>query len=229
MTFKSLLRKILFVSTVGLVACSSLPYQDDIGFLVSAQANSPEFPVYLNGTICKDMDGNPGLCSKRIKSTDTLKFSFDPQVYAYDLTIACTNPISVAGGSVGANQGFEISITPDQMQGLKSFVCIGEVFPQDRTQPLSAKFEIRIVVADVNYVARERITTTTQNGDTYLVLGQYARSAWVFDGEKWSLHTKDTMVKLKDPAKAKAYSESYNMRFNYLNMTEPPASGTVEQ
>jgi hypothetical protein len=217
--------KIFAVMGLILVACSTLPYQDDTGFLVSAQANSPEFPVYIGGSVCKDMDGNPGLCSKRIKSTDDVKIHFDAQSYSYNLTVSCTNPIVVPSVSVAENQAYDLVIPNAEFSGpgLLSFVCIGEVFPQDRTQPLSAKFEVRIVVTDASYQAREAvyIAKDTGGGNT-LVLGEYARDAWVFDNGKWSKHSKDTQVSIKgDPTQVQAYSGSYQMRFNYFNFVGP--------
>jgi len=206
----------------GLGACSSLPYNDDIGFLVSAQANAPEFPIFLNGALCKDADGNPGLCSKRIKTTDTLALHFDPQAYAYNLTIDCTNPMVVPGASVPAGQAFDLAITPAEIGGLKSFICEGFIFPQDRVNPpINAMFDVRVLVEDSAYVPREAITSTVQDGNTYLVLGEYARNAWVYDGQKWSQHSKDTMVQVKSLVGVQAYSESYSDRFNFYNYTGP--------
>jgi hypothetical protein len=219
-------QKFIFFTLLALMACTTLPYKDDTGFLVSAQANSPEFPVYINGTLCKDLDGNPGLCSKRIGSTDDIKLHFDAQAYAYDLTVSCSSPITVQGASVASGQAFDLTISNAQMQGQLSFVCIGEVFPQDRSQAVSAKWEIRIVVRDANYVAREGIYVgQDSDGNPAIILGQYARSAWVFDNGEWSQHKEDTIVTLKgDPTKAKAYSESFVMRYNYFNFDGPVAS-----
>lgn len=209
----------LILAAIG--ACSTLQYQDDIGFLVSAQANSPEFPIYLNGALCKDNDGNPGLCSKRISTADTLTIHFDPQAYAYNLTVDCTSPMVVPGATVPLGQPFDLAITPAEIGGLKTFICEGFIFPQDRATPVNAMFDVRVVISDANYVPREAITTTVQNGDTYLVLGQYARNSWVFDGKGWSLHTQDTMVKLDTLVGVQAYSESFSGRFNFYSLTGP--------
>jgi hypothetical protein len=215
------LRRVSLTVFLLFVACTTIPYQDDTGFLVSAQANSPEFPVYLNGSLCKDVDGNAGLCSKRIKSTDNLTIHFDAQTYAYQLTMSCTSPMDIAAATVAVNQPFDLVITPAQMASLPSFVCIGEIFPADRNSPVSAKFEIRVVVYDSNYLAREAITFEKKGLDNYLVLGQYARSAWVNDGSGWKQYTKTTEVKIPDPTTVQAYSESFSMRFNTLNLVGP--------
>jgi hypothetical protein len=170
------------------------------------------------------MDGNPGLCSKRIRSGDTLALRFDPQPYAYDLAVSCSRPMQVPGASIPKDQPFELRIEPAQMAGLLSFVCIGEIFPQDRDQQVSSKWEVRIVVTDKAYVSREAITPIEKDGKHYLVLGQYARSAWVFDGKRWKHHSKDTVVEVPDPSRAQAVSESLAMRYNYWNWRGPVAT-----
>lgn len=213
----------LIAMLAALGACSSLPYQDDTAFAVSAQANSPEFPVYVNDSLCKDMDGNPGMCSKRITSLSSLSIHIDPQQYPYDLTIACTAPISIPGQTVPANQAADISLTPIQMQGLLTYICRGEVFPQDRPQPLSAMFEIRVDVVDSAYVSREQITTAQdpQSKQWGLVLGAYARNSWVCESGKCDYYYQRTIIPIDDPTKVSAYSESYNMRENYYQWSGP--------
>jgi hypothetical protein len=206
-----------FALALLFTACMSLPYKDDTGFLVSAQADSPEFPVYVNGTLCKDLDNNPGLCSKRLKSNEALAFHFDPQTYAYDLTIACTSPLTVPASTVPSGVPFDLTISPTDFPPGDSFICIGEVLPQDRPQPLSAKWEVRVVIFDSAYEARESIFYSKP----YLVLGTYARSSWVFDGSKWKQYKSKTYVKVDDPTKVQAYSESYAERFNFFQFVGP--------
>jgi hypothetical protein len=204
-----------------LLACTSLPYQDDTGFLVSAQANSPEMPVYVNGSGCKDVDGLPGLCSKRITSTEDLILTFDPQPFAYSLEVSCSDPITPTSATVPANQPFSLTIKAAEIATLKYFICVGGVFPQDRPQPISASWEVRVMVTDGNYKAREEILPIDHNGHHYLVLGQYARDSWVFDRGTWTQYSKKTEVEISDPSSAQAYTSSYNMRFNFFNWTGP--------
>ena len=222
-------RAIYLVGVLAVIAaCTSLPYKDDLGFLVSAQADSPEFPVYINGHLCTDMEGNPGLCSKRIKSTEDVTFKFDPQSYAYLVTVACPNGVGVPDATVPAGQPYSFTLTHAQMGSYRTLVCIGEVSPQDRQPRVSAKFEVTITIVDAQYVQREQMFFTKKDGDTYVVLGEFARSAWVYDNGQWTQHSKDTTVKIQgDPAKAKAYSESFAMRFNYLNMGDSDGGTTL--
>lgn len=212
------------VALLALTACATL-YQDDLNLLVSAQANSPEFPVYLNGHLCKDAAGSPGACSMKIRTTDTLSLHFDAQVYPYVMTFSCTSPMHIDPLTVAPNQPADVQITPSMFAGKLDFICIGEAVPQDgRPQTVSANWEVRIVVADTKYIQREDITFTKDGSDTYVNLGQYAKSAWVFDGKAWKSYEKTTSVKLDggvDQSAVRAYSQSFQMRFNYLNMDQP--------
>lgn len=201
-------------------ACQSIAYKDDIGFLVSAQANSPEFPAYVNGHLCVDMDGLPGVCSKRIRSDEDLVLRFDPQGYVYTLTLTCSSGMPARPSvTVPANTSHVEMIKPSEFIQFRSFSCIGEVGPQDRQPPISAKFRVNVTVTDAAYVGMDRIFHGNVDGKNVLVIGQYARAAWVFDQGKWTRYDKATAVEVRDPPeKLKAYSQSFAMRFNYFNM-----------
>ena len=221
------LKKILFLSLLIVAGCANpLPYQDDLGVSMnSAQANDPEFPVFINGTLCKDMDSNAGLCSKRITSKDNLVFHFDPQTYTYDLTITCTDPIGILSPeTVPVGLPIDVTVTPMQMKGLKFFICAGQVFPQDRPQPLSASFDVRVVVRDAAFLQREAMLLTPINGKSTLILGAYARKAWVFDQGKWNSYDQKTEIEIKDPVHLQAMSESYLMRYNFMDFVGPIAA-----
>jgi hypothetical protein len=198
------------------LACTTIPYSDDSGFLVSAQADSPEFPVFINGKICKDTDGIPGLCSKRVKSDEPVTFRMDPRPYSYTLQLACTKDLGVSQSfSVEKGQEFSFVITPDKFSTLRSFICIGEVLPGDRDFPVSAKWETRIKVVDQAYVQRETAYFMTKKKRTFLILGEHAETSMVFDQGEWKEYKKKTAVEIKgDPTKVQAFSESHNMRFN---------------
>ena len=206
---------VLALALVGASRCTSLPYKDDLGFLVSAQADSPEFPLTINGKPCKDLDGILGLCTMRVQSNNGVRFDIDTQNYSYHLDVKCTATISSDFGvDVLKNSKYSFTIDPAKFSSVESFVCIGEVFPNDRPQPLSAKFEVRIKVVDAKYEAREVIYPFMDRGKNWLVLGEYARTAWVCDAGKCKEHSKDTAVEVSDPKTATAISQSYNMRYN---------------
>lgn len=221
-------RTVALLQVAFLVACSSLPYQDDLHFMVSAQAGSNEFPVYVNGHLCVDMDGQPGLCAKRLASNKSIDLHFDPQDYGYLLKLTCSSSVTgIQDQNVPAGQPFTYSIKPDQFSSVVQFTCDGVVNPQDRQEPIAARFQVRVVLFDGSYTAREQIRVEHTSGKDYLILGQFARLAWVFDDGAWTMHHKETVVELQgDPAKAKAYSESDLMRFNYYGMTA--ADGGVD-
>lgn len=208
------------VLALALSACA-LQYKDDLGFLVSAQANSPEFPVYVNGRLCADTEGKPGACTKRIRSTESITLRLDAQPYDYLMTVNCASQMPpVPPITVPAGHAHTIEIKPQDFSQYKNFTCTGEVSPQDRKPPLSAEWEAHFIVVDVQYVEREQTYVQKQGDKNYLVLGQHARTSWVFDDGEWHQHRKATVVRLKsDPGKVKAYSESYAARFNYYRMT----------
>lgn len=201
-------------------ACVKIPYQDDKGFINSAQANSFEFLVLVNGKVCKDMDGIVGMCSKRVKSTDSLEFKIEPLEYAYRLKVVCSKEIGVNfTRDYPANTPVTFTITPTDYQEVKTFVCIGELFPTDRPEEISFKWQIRVEVIDAKYLKREEIFVQETGGDRYLVLGQNARLSKVYINGKLHEHREKAIIKLPRKAvvaEVKAMSESYMGRFNYF-------------
>lgn len=220
MKIRAILTVVGALAALTFTACQSLPFKDDFGYLVSAQANSHEFPVYINGRLCTDTDGYVGLCAKRVKSTEDIVFRFDPQQYAWLMTVKCTTGVRpVLPGNVEPNKPYTFTIKADDFKEFRSFTCTGEVSPQDREEAISAKWQVRVVVVDSEYEPRERIYTTTSNGKSYLVLGQFARHSWVKDANGWRKYRKATVVEIEgDLVEVKAYSESFAMRFNFLNL-----------
>lgn len=201
--------------------CSSLPYEDDGYFRVSARANSPEFPVYLNNRLCTDTEGFVGLCAKRIKSNEPLVFKFDPQSYGYTVNFSCTTGVVVPGATFNVQAGdpFSITLNPQDFRSKLVFSCLGEVNPADREAPISSKFRVTINVVDQQYTARESIYIHNENGKNFVVLGKYAKWGRVFDQGKWTYYEKTTSVEIKGPvAQVRAVSESFAARFNFYNM-----------
>jgi hypothetical protein len=198
---------ILSVFLLSLFACQSLKYKSDIGFLNSAQANSPEYLVKINGKFCKDIDGMIGLCAKRIKSNEKITFVLDKRPYSYRVNVECSSLVDFSLSiDVLANSSFEFEITPDKFPEAKTFTCIGEVFPQDREEEVSAFWHTRFVVYDKSYQARESINV---QGDQ-LVLGQHAKYTLLNEEKNIS---KKTSYNFKDVKRA--WSESEIMRMNF--------------
>lgn len=200
-------------------SCSSMniPYKNDTGFLNSAQANSFEFLVYINGKPCKDMDGLIGLCSKRIKNNENIEFSIDPLQYPYRLSLICTKELQFNfTKDYPADMANKFIITPIQYQGLKTFVCIGEIFPADRPEEISSKWQIRVEIVDQKYSNREEIYKIKKKWFTYLVFGQNAKYAKAYYYDRWHYYKKNTMVIIPSDENILASSESDTGRFNYF-------------
>lgn len=189
---------------------TSLKYQDDIGFLNSAQANSYEYPLKVGGSLCKDMDGRVGACVKQTASDNDLGFRIDSQPYSYRLVVNCSSSVD-SDFSVDVEKGKSYSwkISPEKFFDVRSFTCIGEIFPDDRVNSLSAKWHVRVLIFDGEYSARERI----YHREGHLVLGKFAKYSMVCTGSKCKRYEKKTVVKA--PNTAKAYSESEVLRMNY--------------
>lgn len=198
---------IIFIVLAVLAACSPLAYKDDVGFLNSAQANSMEYLAKVNGKACKDLDGLVGLCAKRISNAEDINFSFDARPYSYRLNVKCTKELQFElSVDVLENKAFTFKIPKEKFSDLLSFTCIGEVFPDDREGQVSASFQVRFIVFDSQYRAREQIYFEGSN----IVLGEHSKYAQV-DGKSYK---EKTFVKLKTKPRM-AYSESAMMRFNY--------------
>lgn len=193
------------------MGCTAIEYSTDSGFLNSSQANSFEAPVLINGKICKDMDGHVGLCTKQIKSNRPLEIEQPPMVYSYDLVLRCTSALEQSK-TYTVEKGKKFSLTISDFKNLKSFQCIGELFPSDRDVEVSAKWSLLVKIADKKYTERE----TIYRASGHLVLGLHARSSRVcYKNGKCIRYNKKTILRDTRNKIAMAYSESETMRFNY--------------
>jgi len=209
------MKKLTLVSLLILIGCSTIAYQDDLGFLDSAQANSYEFPIKIGSTICKDMNGNVGLCSTRWANNKDLVINLDAQPYAYTYVLTCSSALNVNHSeSISSNKATSITIPFMSYGSLLEFTCIVQIFPSDRTA-VSAQGQVRVVLFDPNYQPREQMYLYKSGLDNYLVLGQYALHSYVCDSGKCSSYKKKTAVKVKSVTGLTAYSQSYQERFNF--------------
>jgi hypothetical protein len=163
------------------------------------------------------MDGIVGMCSKRIKSNEILEFKIEPLEYAYRLSLTCSKELNANfTKDYLANTEIKFSLAPDNYQSVKTFVCIGELFPVDRDEEISFKWQIRVEIVDQNYLARENIYVQERDKSKYLVLGQNAKYSKVYFDGKFKSYEKRAVVKIpKEVKDIKASSESYMGRFNY--------------
>jgi len=204
---------LLLVTTI-LVSCSCNPikYKSDLGFMNSAQANSLEYFVRVNGSPCKDMDGKMGLCAKRIESNKALNFSMEAREYGYEFSLSCTKAInSDFTISIEKGKPYSFIIVPEKFLDVRSFTCIGEIVPNDRDQQISAKWYVRVVIFDGKYVEREAIYKTTKRKKDWLIFGKHARYVYI-NGKRFK---KRTGIEIKGEGPFFGYSESERMRFNY--------------
>ena len=204
-------------------SCVSIAYLDDLGFTPSAVANSPEFPVYVNNKLCKDVDGIPGACTKRIKSNENITIKIDPLQYGYTFQLQCSKETGIdISQDVGSDKNFSYVINYPSFSSLRMFTCIGAIYPTDRSFPVSSKFEIRFVVVNRDYVSREEMRLYDYKGKSYLVLGSHAHYATVWDeinGKKIkSTFRNKSVCRVYNPDKVIAFSESMQARFNFYGI-----------
>jgi hypothetical protein len=191
-----------------LLGCT-LDYAPDKGFFNSAQANSFEFPIRINGNICKDMDNHIGLCVKQVESNIPLKVELPARPYSYMLVIKCS-------AGLGFNKKFSVPKGEAFIYSIKDykeeqyFQCIGEIFPDNRLE-VSAKYAYYIKVVDSNYVSREEIHKINKN----FIVGKHARYVTVCKRDKCKLRNKATLVKDLREKITSIFSESEQMRFNF--------------
>lgn len=196
---------------MGASRCTSIKYEDDIDFLNSAQANAFEWMVTIDGKVCKDLDGEIGACTKRIKSDHSPVLKHDSRPYAYQVQLKCGAGSGVEDFSqdVEANKSWSYKIESQKITAT-SFTCIGEVFPSDRDNKLSAKWQIRFLVYDVEYERRELL----QSDQRGFLFGRFAKHSKACSKSGCKNFYKTTAVRFKNGIKA--YSESEKLRFNYL-------------
>lgn len=215
---------ILLVIFLLAFSCETIQYVDDLKFINSASANSPEFPVFINGKLCKDIDGIPGLCSKRIKQTDEISITAEKQQYEYRIYIKCSKGTGVdLSLDIAAYTDFKYTIKPVTFPDTLLFTCLFEIYPKDREivdpkNGISSLAEVRFVVVDPRYIARESMFVSKLKNDYYLVLGSNAKYSRVWDFKKdkqiiWNVYNQ-AAIKIHSPDKVKAMSESYMGRFN---------------
>lgn len=194
------------------VSCTGMKYQNDIGFLNSAQANSMEYFVRINDKPCVDMDEKVGLCAKRVKTNENLVFKMMAREYGYRFNLKCSSDIdSNLSVDIKKETPYSFQIDAEKFSHTRSFTCIGEVFPHDRKQEISASWHVRVLTVDKDYTEREKVQEIKSKGKTYLVMGKHARYVH-HDGK----------IEKKKPVIEKgsgfAFSESEMMRFNYYGL-----------
>jgi hypothetical protein len=215
----------LILAPLLLAACQgrAVQYMDDSSFMTPSKANAAEVLVTVNGRPCLDVDGAPGLCALRIKSGEDLVIGLSGEPYAYQLTLTCSSGLQLNGQySSPAGQVLRVTIPADKYGNLKSFTCIGEIFPQDRPEPSSSKFEFRAAVVSQAYVPREPVQVVERgDGRWYAEPGPYALYTLVKDSGVWRVYHRETSIHVSGPDVIVA-SESRECRMNLYRGTPAP-------
>ena len=171
----------------------------------SSNANSYEFPIYVNKKMCVDLDRNPGLCVLHHNKANALTLSIDSRPYSYTLDIVCPDLNYEEVFQVPKGKKFTTSFDRGGLLNSRSIVCVGEIFPGDRGL-VSAKFSMIVKLVHSDYIRRNKIIPLVDN--SLQITGENS----LYTTVNGKTRRKKTSVKLKSGQKV--YSESYNMRFN---------------
>ena len=202
------------------ISCNRLEYKEDNNFMMPVEGGSLESLVYIKNIPCKDLYGNIGACTLSHDAVDNIILNIPPNDYDYALDFVCSSNINFTKNyDVLKRTPFQITIPLENFKDEKSFMCVGEIFPGDRTV-VSHKFEIRVRVVNARYMKRNIITVSKKKGGVELVLGQFAKHIRVFNNGNIEFLSKKTTLKInkKDLETIKVITESESGRFNYFNI-----------
>jgi hypothetical protein len=206
---------VLLLVAFGCTGTRDISYIDDSAFLKPTLGNSPEHPLLLNGKGCLDIDGIPGLCSLRIKSDSDLEITLNGRDYSYQLELSCSAHVATnLQISVPGQQIQKINIPSERFKDSKSFICIGGIYPQDRPDEVSSKFEFRVKVISPDYESREEIQIYLEDNQWFAAPGKYALHTYIYDNNQWKYYYKATSVKVTSP-NILVLSESRLCRYNF--------------
>lgn len=213
---------ILSIITILIIlsSCTNIKYKSDKGFVLPVTGGSLESIVYIDLRPCKDMDGQLGMCSKRIYHDRNLTISIPPRNYDYNINIMCSRSINFNNNyDVVKNREFKIEIDKNIYSDVSHFTCIGSIAPMDRGI-VSHKFEVRVRIIDSDYIKRNKITQYDKGKNIYLILGQYSKYVQVSLNGEWKFYKEKTVLKVKKKNihKVKVISESESGRLTYYNM-----------
>lgn len=195
---------------LGCATCPDKEYANDFSRMISANANSHEFPIRVENDICKDLDDKVGLCTKRIKRNQNLNINFFKLPYSYQLMIDCTNALDVdTEVTVLEQTEYTFLIPKEKYVGISnSFTCIFKIFPDDRAETVTSA-RVTIVLVDKNYSYREEMYKLKK----YLIFGKYALHTVCYKDNKYNFYYKKTYIDYK--TYDLCFSESYNGGINY--------------
>lgn len=195
--------KVFILLVFILIGCTQLKYKSDIGFLNSAQANSPEFPLKINGKTCKDSEGKIGLCSFRIKSDEDLRINLLSWPEDRKINFTCSDNIDFNKSfHVPKKKDFTASITSLDFSDDLSFTCIVKIFRANDEQKISYMAKFHITIVDSKYQGREEIYRLND----HLIIGQHSYYT-IINGKAYRHKTSHRIKKENDVLKVLSVSE----------------------
>ena len=206
----------IFVSLIVLqmiAGCNTPKFVKDVGFVSSATANSPEFPVMIKGSVCRDNSGQPGLCAIRQKAEEDFVVDILPQPYDYTATWNCS--MNVPGPWPQAYQvlhdmPLQVRVKKEDFPIEKVFNCSVIITPQDRPEPIASFARISVTITDARYVRLENPYIS----NNWVVLGQFSEHTAYLDTLGW--HWLHQVTAFKDPGNIKELRvESYAGRHGF--------------
>lgn len=211
------MKKLVF--SIMLMLITSCEYKADLGFLNSAQANYPDYLAQINGKFCVDMDGISGLCGKRIATNQDLIFKLQPKPYQYRIQFICSSKINADfSTTVNKDEEFSWKLESEVFNQQKSFTCISEIFPLDREEEVSSKFEVRVKVYDEEYIPMDKIRSSKKNGKTALTFGKHAKFTKVCVDNECRDYKQKTYIKINPEKEYFIWTESELMRNSYFGI-----------
>lgn len=201
-----------------ITSCKSIKYEADIGdkIIPSGYAQSPEFPVSVNGRICKDVDNIQGFCTIRVKSNESLKIMLANRPYPFKVTIKTSNNISFQKISIDVlpNTNQEIVIPFDTYNNQNVYNVSGEIFPADRPLPVSAIFDIRVRIIDKDYLSYQTPYHSLEKNLS--VYGQNSlHTNILYANNVWDYKYKTTYQEKVYNSPCMIITETEKMRFSY--------------
>ena len=211
----ALLRSFSILAVLLSSCATDIEYLHDPGFMTSGEA-SPEYPVMINGYLCKDIEKRAGNCATSVLSGKVVTVELFPQQYNYRLVFSCSKGVGIDQTvDVRAKESYYIKIDHNQYKDKSSFICIGQVFPQDRLDKVSMRWEMRVKIIPREYQSREKMRMYKKGDKYYLLPGIHALYTSVRDTQgKIHHHHQQTQIELSDNIN-NAWSESYQGRLNY--------------
>ena len=203
----------LGIALINLYGCKAPDYVADIGFIVPASANAPEYPVMVKGNLCRDNEGQPGVCAVRVKSNEDFTIDINPQQYDYEVTFNCSSNVPMPFPQsylVQKDLAFSLTVPFASFPPEKVFTCSVIVYPKDRPEPIAAFARVHVTVIDYRY---NKLENPYLKND-YLVLGEHALYSYYADSEGWHMVKEKTVVKNRKGV-SEAFVESYTGRQGY--------------